>query len=471
MIMNGKLQFIKNLMVAFLAQGISLLISVFMSFVVPKFLGVTEYSYWQLFIFYSGYVGFFHFGLNDGIYLREGGKKYSELNFSLIGTQYWLSILLESVFSGFIILGAFFLLDNSNRRVILIVTAIYLLVSNATLFLGYIFQAVNETKLYSLSVIIDRVFVLISLCLLLILKVRVFEPFIYAYLLSKCIALLFCMIQGKKIVFAKFCGMKTALCEMWKNISVGIKLTIANIMSMLILGCGRIVIDNVWGVETFGKFSFSLSLTNFFLTFIAQVSMVLFPALRQVTEEKLKEIYTITRQALGVFMPVVFVLYVPISKLVGMWLPQYTESLRYLILLLPLCLFDGKMQLLCNTYFKVLRREKLLLNNNILAFVVSGVLSILGGYVFHNVYFIIISIVAAIMLRSIISEIYLSRILHVKAGKCLIQEVLMSVIFMSATWVLDAGISFAMMIAIYGVYLYANREELLPVLRRMKRRA
>lgn len=67
--MNKK-SLIRNLIYAFSAQGISLILSVLMSMIVPKLLGVEDYSYWQLFIFYIGYVGFSHFGLTDGIYLR-----------------------------------------------------------------------------------------------------------------------------------------------------------------------------------------------------------------------------------------------------------------------------------------------------------------------------------------------------------------------------------------------------------------
>lgn len=97
--MNEKSQFIKNLFAAFLAQGISLLVSVFMSFIIPKILGVTQYSYWQLFIFYSGYVGFFHFGFNDGLYLRLGGKKFEELDYDNIGTQFKLFFFIQCFIS------------------------------------------------------------------------------------------------------------------------------------------------------------------------------------------------------------------------------------------------------------------------------------------------------------------------------------------------------------------------------------
>lgn len=49
----------RNLRVAFTAQIISLVQSCVVTLLLPKFLGVEGYSFWQLFIFYSAYVGFF----------------------------------------------------------------------------------------------------------------------------------------------------------------------------------------------------------------------------------------------------------------------------------------------------------------------------------------------------------------------------------------------------------------------------
>ncbi len=76
-----------NLAYAVVAQGIGLLSSILTSLVLPKFLGVEDYAYWQLFLLYSSYSGFALLGLNDGIYLRLGGKRYSEVNHGELKAQ------------------------------------------------------------------------------------------------------------------------------------------------------------------------------------------------------------------------------------------------------------------------------------------------------------------------------------------------------------------------------------------------
>lgn len=65
---------IKNISYSFSANLISLLISAFMVMFVPKLLSVNDYGLWQLFLFYYSYLGFLHFGWEDGIYLRYAGK-------------------------------------------------------------------------------------------------------------------------------------------------------------------------------------------------------------------------------------------------------------------------------------------------------------------------------------------------------------------------------------------------------------
>ena len=73
----------RNTMIAFAAQFISLSVSVVMSLLVPKIVGVADYGYWQLFMFYTTYSGFFHLGLNDGVYLINGGLSRDQISIYL----------------------------------------------------------------------------------------------------------------------------------------------------------------------------------------------------------------------------------------------------------------------------------------------------------------------------------------------------------------------------------------------------
>lgn len=86
-VLNYK-KLISDLLTAFGAQGVSFICSVVTTLLVPKILGVEEFAYWQLFVFYTSYVSFFQLGLNDGIYLQHGGESRDAIDKSLIRSEF-----------------------------------------------------------------------------------------------------------------------------------------------------------------------------------------------------------------------------------------------------------------------------------------------------------------------------------------------------------------------------------------------
>lgn len=460
---NKKNKFLNNLSYAFIAQIISLLLSITMSLIVPKILGVEGFGYWQLFIFYSNYMGFFHFGLNDGVYLKYGGIEYKNLDKILIGSQFWFGALFQSIIAIGIGMIAITFVNEQQRVFILVMAAIYLLLYNLSLYLGFVFQASNETKTFSISVILDKVIYILSIILLIIFKIRKFEYFVILFLIAKLVAFIYCIVKGKEIVFTKLLPTKKIFNESINNIKIGINLTLSNIAGMIILGAGRFFVDKAWGIEAFGKFSFSISLTSFFLMFISQISMVLFPVLRQTNREGLKKYYNYISNILGILLPGILVLYIPMKSILGLWLPQYKESLTYLSLLLPLCIFDGKMQLLCNTYFKVYRKEKIMLRINIITMIISIILSLIGAYILHNIYFIVVSMVIAVGFRSIIAEIYLANMMSEQIISSILIELILVIVFMISSWYLNSISAFVAFLFVYIIILIIERRKIINV--------
>ena len=121
-------------------------------------------------------------------------------------------------------------------------------------------------------------------------------------------------------------------------------------------------------------------------------------------------------------LPIVFVAYYPMQLIFGIWLPDYKESLSYIAVLLPLCTYDGKMQMLCNTYFKVLRKENFLLFINAGAALISFIICSFSAHVLGSITAVVYSMVLSVALRSIISELYLARMLNKKVGSSIILE-------------------------------------------------
>lgn len=450
-------KFASNLTYAFAAQLLSLTLSVLMSLIVPKLLGVEQFAYWQLFIFYSSYVGFFHLGLPDGIYLRYGGTELDKLDKSLIGSQLRVMITIHVIVSAVWIFFISFLPMESDRRFVWVLTAVYMVISNAFWFLGYVYQAADQTKQYSIAAIISKFFFAICVFVLALIKPENYPIYVFLYVLAQGLALSYCALKGRGFVFSKQISLKKTLLEMFCNAKIGINLTFSNLASSFILGVGRVMIDATQGISSFGIVSLAISLTNFFLQFISQISMVMFPMLRQFDRERMKKVFVIVRSGMSYLLCAILILYVPAKFVLEIWLPQYKLSLEYLAILLPLCIFDGKMQLLYNTYLKVLRKERVLLLINIGSLAISTGLCFIGAYLLHSITAVVICMVTAIAIRSLATNLYLSKIMEVPNEVNVLWECILSLVFIVTNIMLPMYIAiFAYLIA-YCVYCWFTR--------------
>lgn len=459
----------RSLAAAFLSQGFSMLVSIAMSLIVPKVLGIEAYGYWQLFIFYANYAGFFHLGLNDGVYLLNGGKSRDEIDKSAIGSQFRFELVFQLVIGMLITAIAVAAAPGPSRSFVIMAFTIYMVISNLASYLGYVFQAMNETRLYSFSVALDRMVFLVPLLIMVWLRTPDFQPYVIAYIVSKLVAFIWCLYEARDILSAPSMGKYKAVYESALSIRVGFKLMIANVADMLILGVARALVDAVWGIEAFGQVSFSLSLVNFFISFVAQASMVLFPALRQTGTDEQRSVYHGIRDVMEIAFPVVYILYFPIEIILSVWLPQYAESMRWLAVLLPVCVFNTKMDVCCTTYFKVLRKERILLLANIATMAASGLLTILGIFALGSLEAVLVGTVCCIAARSAWSELWLDREMSVDHSPMLISELVLTAIFVVVALSLPEMWALITYCVMFGVYLLLNRSEVASVAARLRK--
>ena len=447
-----------NMATAFAAQGVSFLASIAMSLLVPKVLGVTTYGYWQLFIFYASYSGFFMLGLNDGVYLIEGGKTRDEIDKRAINSQFLVGAGFQLLVALVISTIAVVSVTESERQLVLFAIALYTACYNLASYLGYVFQAMNETKLFSYSTIIERLLFFIAILVMVFMRVSDFEPYVVAYLIAKVCNLAYCCFHARDFFQAGFLRLGPSLWLSASSLRVGFTLMISNVASMLILGVARALVDNAWGIEVFGRVSFSLSMVNFFIAFVSQASMVLFPALRRGTDEERCSFYRGIRDMIEIAFPVVYLLYFPMAAILSLWLPQYADSMYFLAILLPVCVFNAKMDICCTTYFKVLREERVLLKVNVVTMICSFVLSVVGVYLFKSLEAVLFGAVICIMGRSLWSEAHLNRRMDVESSMIPVEEVVLTSAFVALALLMPTYIAICGYAVLYCIYLFVNRD-------------
>jgi len=447
-----------------------MLMSMLISLILPKLLGVEEFAYWQLFILYSGYVGFFHFGLSDGLYLRYGGTDLDDMDKDLLGSQFRMMVAWQISISLIAFFAIPFVVQTDARRFVWVMTAIYLVLANATWCMGFIFQAANETRIYSIGIILSKALVVLYIIYTWVSHTYDYRSYIIFYVVAQGVACAFSLYKGRKFLFSKWIGFKKTVTEVVKNAAIGINLTFANIASSLTLGIGKIFVDHRWGLNAFGVLSLAVSLVNFALQFISQASMVLFPQMRQTGKEKQEVLFNSLDQVLGIFLCGALLLYTPCSYLVSAWLPDYSNSLVYLSVLLPVCVLDGKMQLLYNTYMKVFRWEKLLMAINIGSCVLSGGLCVVFSCIYNNVVSVAFAIVFAIAARNVVSSILISRVaFNRRINVSTVLELVLCFWFVTVNRVFSAEVAFLCYAVAYLIVFLALFRRIRSALRDIKK--
>lgn len=437
---------------------LSLFISIFVTLVIPKIIGVQEYGYWQLYIFYSTYAGFSHFGWADGVYLRFGGAEYENLDKKIFFSQFLMYVSNQLIISfiTFIIIFLNVKSFDSDSFFIILATLVTMIIVNTQFFLNFILQATNRFKESSIITVIERVIYLFGIFILLFTFNKNYKMMIIFDILGKTISLIYAMYICKDIVRQPISNFKFTWNETKNNILSGSKLLYSNLASQMIVGVSRFGIERQWGITTFGKISLTLSISNLFMVFVSALGNVIYPVLRKISIEKLSNFYNVTRNVVSVFSFGLLVLYYPIKVVLVYWLPQYELSLNYMGILLPIVVFESRVSLLLNPLLKALRRENEMVRLNLVSLIISAILTIFGAFIIQNIDFTVFAILVTISIRSLLGEIVISRVFNLNLVTSYFYEFFLVTIFICSAWYLDSILTLYVYFSAYLLYLILN---------------
>ncbi len=450
----------KNLVYSISANLLSLLVSIILVLILPNLLGETAYGYLQLYLFYTTYVGFFHLGWIDGIYLRIGGKEYGQLEGQLYATQFIVLMIFELIVGVMIVVFANVFVPDVNRLHVIVLTCICMVIYIAKNYTTYILQATNRIKPYAIVTLIEKIIFAVIIIAAWVFRLGNYELIAIGDILGKLISTMVSLKYCKEILFCRLGNWKRTFQEIWINLSVGCKLLLANVAALLVNGIVRFAIERFWSIEVFGKVSLSMSLSNMLMVFISAISVVVFPMLKRMDEDKLGETYELIRNFLMIILLAALVFYYPAKHILTLFLPTYAESLKYMALMFPVCIFDSKISLLVNTYLKALRKEKTILIINISVVIVSMISTYFTVYIMHSLEMAVVSIVILMALQCAIAELYLSKYLGIDVIVDMVMEWILVTIFILASWFIDSWISMAIYFAAFIIYCIIKRDKI-----------
>lgn len=463
-------KFTQDFSYTFLYNIFSMFVSAVLIFLAPKFIGVAEYGYWQLYILYCSYFNYLSFGLTEGIYLRYGGEEYNDLPKPIFCSQFWLLVILEFIITFFIAIIYLNVSFNTNKMIVVFLVCLSTIITIPRGFLAYTLQATGRIKSCMTGYFSERVVYLTLAVILLFLGLRKFEVIIMADIIGKLVSIIYLIKISKDIVFNKPLINSLLFSEIQRNISAGSKLLFANLSSILIVGIIRFTIENQWGIEAFGNVSLTMSISNMLISFFSAISIVLFPMLRKTSNDNLINIYLILNRIITILNLGLLILYFPLKSMLLYWLPNYSESMIYMGFLLPMCIYESKMTLLFTTYLKTFRKEKELLYINLITVILSIIISYINVAYLENLNLMVFSIVLLLSFRSIIAELYISRFLNLFTPSDIISQVLVSGLFIFMTWSYSNLSSFVVYLVIYIIYLVLKRNDIYFCFKYLKKR-
>ena len=438
----------------------SMLVNLILGLVVPKFIDEYQYAYWQSYVLYVGYVGILHLGMLDGILLRYSQYNYEELNKPILCSQFKFMHIFNILCAIAVAVGSMELLHGECRKVGVLV-GIGIITKNVFTYSYYLLQSTNRIDKYSIFIITHRIVYSVVVVFLLLLKNEDFAWFCIADLLGDVVAT--CAIgfrYNKGLYYGKTVCISEAMMEFRDNITAGAPLLIANCSSQLLIGSAKMIVQWRWNELIFSKVSFSFSLANLFLVFIQAISVVLFPALKRSDENQLPVLYKNVRDSITPLLFVILICYYPGYWILKKWLPAYETSLEYLGILLPIIIFTSKVGLLTNNYLKAYRKEKELFYLNVTSVFVAFILFGASAYLFNSLMSVLICAVLVIMFRSVISEIYVMKLINIKFYKEFVLEGVITIVFIATTRLSSLMLGFFVYFAVLLVYFIIYRRSI-----------
>lgn len=432
---------LKNISYVLTAQLITLILGVLKIFLLPILLGVNDFGYWQIYLLYLTYVGFFTFGFNDGVYLKYGKKDYDDLPKKLLNSSIKTFFIFQVIIT-VIIICLTFLENDPNKEIALFWTALNIPISGLTGVLIYIMQITNQMRKYSYFSVIDKILVLIFILFLFYLQIDNFKVVIIIDTLSRLIVLILLIINCRDLFIGKGKGLRESCIEIIGNVNIGYKLMIANICGMLVLGIGRFLVERFESITDYAIYSFAMSTTNLVLVFVSALGLAVYPLLSRVKSDSHSKYYLNVNQIITIVFFWLLIIYFPLIQFIEKYMSDYLEVKAYLPLVFAVIFIQGKMQVLINPFYKILRYEYQMLKANFNGLIIAFLCIVPTYFIFHSIEIIALGTILSMFIRLHLSEKYLMRRLDLHKSHNIVIEFLGILIFMFCSFQNNESLGF-----------------------------
>lgn len=363
----------KNIIVVMLANIVCLLINLIINFVLPQYLSIESYAEVKAYALYISYAGFFSLGYNDGMYLKYGGKLLKDISTINLGNNIKNYFFIESLFLIMILV-----LSVGVKSELLFLFALGMFTTNILGYMKSLYQATGEFKLYSKTLNIEKILILI-LNLVLIFLLQIKEPIFYIIIqilvgIILCIYLVVNLESNKPCIFRG----KLSFNVIWDNIKMGFIMMLGNFSVGIFSSIDRWFIKILMTVTNFAMYSFSASMQNIIMTFTTPISISLYNYMCITRDvEKIKRL----KKYCLIWGFIIIAAAFPAKFILENYLKKYVESSTVILYLFAAQAFSLVINGIYVNLYKVEKKQNKYLRQIIMMIGLSVILNMIFYYI------------------------------------------------------------------------------------------
>lgn len=433
----------KKVLFTIFTQGLLSIAAIIIGFGLPKFLPIAEYSRWQLFYFYVGYVNYLQFGFNDGLILNFSGKKFEEFPWNSIKRATIRIVVYQAMGLGILLIAAF---NIKCDFAVVGLLAFSCIPTVLMCILSAVLLAGNKTYDYNLLCLIIRLAFVVLIIAGVCASITNAEYYMCADILSKIVIILIFYIYEKRYIPHAVQKESQKIGKFIRqNCTNGIIVASTILLLGLLPMCGRVVIQLLGSETEYAMFSFAISMLSIILTFTNAIGTVAFPMLKNLTDNKNIEQQQKLKRLYDEILWICLWGIVIVNIIVSHFLHEYITVLKYFPILLAVCWPLGKIQSIIYPYYKVYRKENDFLKICIVGLAITFGLSFFI-YPFVGLTGLAVVALLGVLLTYITLEAYFEQKIIQHKNKLRVEPYIMLGIFLLTSMTLKNG----MFALVYG---------------------
>ena len=426
--------FSSDILVYTTGQGLFLLFGFILLLIIPKYLSIEGYGYWQLFMLYASYGGILHFGFMEGILLRWAGRELDQIGKEIgLALRFLLFQQLIVILPLCLIFHFLLTLGQPFEWIALMVLA-YAFILNMRAFFQFTAQAVRKFKgLTAVNVGTTLTFLIIVICLFAFSYLD-YTYIVYGFLVAGVLGLAALVLWFRKYLQGSNHSFLYLLSYGKETLGIGIFVYFGDIATALLLTVDRLTVDSFFPIEQFAIYAFALTVAIVAYTSVAAVSQVFFPYLSGAALELRTRAYQLGKPAIILSWAASLAIYFPVARLIEFYLPHYVTSLPIMQILFCTVGFISLIQILHASYYKAYRKQRRYFVCGITALALAVILNLLAIKVWGTLESVAIATLVSFGVWYIINELSLKSVVE-ESNRELGKGVMVICSYLGAFWV------------------------------------